>query len=144
MVPPHTLNFAVGYICLTSKLPINLLLSPKPNLALKNTTEIPRPVHGPLQFQQVASARHPTKANTAKALVEPGDFPASWLDGLSLKPANHHSTPNLGQQALPISCGLHGHRHKKKSQSTLENRRDRPDFSFWLQTLKNGSVEGKF
>ena len=48
-------------------------------LSLKNTTEIPRPVHGPLQFQQVASARHPTKANTAKALVEPGDFPALWL-----------------------------------------------------------------
>ena len=35
--------------------------------SLKNTREIPRPVHGPLQFQQVASARHPTKANTAKA-----------------------------------------------------------------------------
>ena len=69
-------------------------------LSLKNTTEIPRPV----QFQQVASARHPTKANTAKALVEPGDFPALWLDG---------------------------HRRKKKSQGTLENRRDRPDF--WSQ-----------
>ena len=97
-------------------------------LSLKNTTEIPRPVHGPLQFQQVASARHPTKANTAKALVGPGDFPALWLDGFSLKPANHHSTPNLGHQALLISCGLHGHRRKKMSQSTLENRRDRPDF----------------
>ena len=59
-----------------------------------------------MQFQQVASARHPTKANTAKALV------ALWLDGFSLKPANHHSTPNLGHQALLISCGLHGHRHK--------------------------------
>ena len=38
-----------------------------------------------LLFQQVASARHPTKATTAKALVEPGDFPALWLDGFSLK-----------------------------------------------------------
>ena len=63
---------------------------------------IPRPVHGPLQFQQVASAHHRTKANTAKALVEPGDFPALWLDGFSLTPANH--------------------------QGTFENRRDRPDF----------------
>ena len=96
--------------------------------SLKNTTEIPSPVHGPLQFQQVASACHPTKASTAKALVVPGDFPALWLDGFSLKPANHHSTPNLGHQALLISCGLHGHRHKKESQTTLENRRDRPDF----------------
>ena len=92
------------------------------NFSVKNTTEIPRPVHGPLQFQRVASARHPTKANTAKALVEPGDFPALWLDGFSLKP-----TPNLGHQALPISCGLHG-RRIKKSHTTLENRRDRPDF----------------
>ena len=91
------------------------------NFSVKNTTEIPRPVHGPLQFQRVASARHPTKANTAKALVEPGDFPALWLDGFRLKPANHHSTPNLGHQALPISCGLHG-RRIEKSQSTLENR----------------------
>ena len=96
--------------------------------SFKTMTEIPRPVDGPVQFQQVASARHPTKASTAKALVEPGDFPALWLDGFSLKPANHHSTPNLGHQALLISCGLHGHRRKKMSQSTLENRRDRPDF----------------
>ena len=106
-------------------------------LSLKNTTEIPRPVHGPLQFQQVASARHPTKANTAKALVEPGDFPALWLDGFSLKPANHHSTPNLGHRALLISCGLHGHRHKKKSQSTLENRRDRPTRFLRPKTASN-------
>ena len=31
-------------------------------------------------FQQVASARHPTKANTAEALVEPGDFQlCGWM-----------------------------------------------------------------
>lgn len=102
-------------------------------LSLKNTTEIPRPVHGPLQFQQVASARHPTKANTAKALVEPGDFPALWLDGFSLKPANHHSTPNLGHQALLISCGLHGHRHKKSPRARLKTVETDPIFE-----AKNG------
>ena len=62
--------------------------------------------------QQLAAARHPTKANTAEALVEPSDFPALWLDGINLKPANHHSTPNLGHQALLIFCGLHGYRHR--------------------------------
>ena len=81
-----------------------------------------------VQFQQVASARHPTKANTAKALVEPGDFPALWLDGLSLKPANHHSTPNLGHQALLISCGLHGHRHKKSPRARLKTVETDPIF----------------
>ena len=35
--------------------------------SLKNMTEIPRPVHGPLQFQEAGSACHPTKANTIKA-----------------------------------------------------------------------------
>ena len=101
--------------------------------SLKNTTEIPRPVHGPLQFQQGASARHPTKANTAKALVEPDDFPALWLDGLSLKPANHHSTPNLGHRALLISCGLHGHRHKKSPRARLKTVETDPIFE-----AKNG------
>ena len=99
-------------------------------LSLKNTTEIPRPVHGPLQFQQVASARHPTKANTAKALVEPGDFPALWLDGFSLKPANHHSTPNLGHQALLIS---RGHRRKKGPRARLKTVETDPIFE-----AKNG------
>ena len=93
-----------------------------PNLSQTNlneiyasqTASIERGGHPDMEF--LHSARHPTKANTAKALVVPGDFPALWLDGFSLKPANHHSTPNLGHQALLISCGLHGHRRKKKSQ----------------------------
>ena len=71
-------------------------------------------------FQQVASARHPTKASTAKALVEPGDFPALWLDGFSLKPANHHSTPNLGHQALLIPVGSMGTDAKKCPRARLK------------------------
>ena len=46
----------------------------KAKLSLKTTTEVPRPVCGPLQFQQVASARHPTKANTAKLCLTPFQF----------------------------------------------------------------------
>ena len=101
--------------------------------SFKTMTEIPRPVDGPVQFQQVASARHPTKASTAKALVEPGDFPALWLDGFSLKPANHHSTPDLGHQALLISCGLRGHRRKKGPRARLKTVETDPIFE-----AKNG------
>ena len=99
------------------------------NSSLKKHDQIRRPVHGPLQFQEVGSARHPTKANTTKALIERGDFPALWLDGISLKPVNHHSTPNLKHQVFLISSKkTPWTQTSKKSHSTLENRRSRPDF----------------
>ena len=46
----------------------------------KNTTDIPRPVHGPLQFQQVASARHPTKATQLKLWLSQVTFQlCGWM-----------------------------------------------------------------
>ena len=124
--------------------------------SLKKHDQIRRPVHGPLQFQEMGFACHPTKANTTKALVEPGDFPALWLDGISLKPINHHSTPNLGHQVFLISSKkLHGHKHqKKRPRARLKTVEADPIFeaknglkfeaTFGFKLLKNGSVECKF
>ena len=45
MVPPHTLNLDIET---THK----LASFPEAKFSLKNTTEIPRPVHGPLQYSK--------------------------------------------------------------------------------------------